>query len=324
MCRRRYAPDVLFEVMQRTNRGECLLDCNDESLRDEINGVLAVGQERFGVKVYAYHFMANHYHGLFGAPTPQKFADFLCHFHAGVARAVNRRLDLHGHVWGGRAHVIPVIPDEATLIDRLRYIMGQATKAGLSAHPCEFPGASSARWMAAGEPIVGALTDWTARCRDQRLKAGPGPESDYQTTPTVHIRPLPCWADLRDDELHAAYRDQLDDLATTRAKAPSCQIVEDIGELTERAPVPAAVDDAGRPRVVGDVRSRGPMPRVFAPSEATRKEFEAVLDAFEEEYDLARLALNRQAKRVGGVVRLRLVRFPAYALVGGGVRAGRA
>ncbi|MBI5609436.1 MAG: hypothetical protein HY902_11210, partial [Deltaproteobacteria bacterium] len=60
MARRRYAPNVLFEVMQRTNRGECLLDCNDGSLRDEIHGILATAQAKFGVAVYAYHFVANH------------------------------------------------------------------------------------------------------------------------------------------------------------------------------------------------------------------------------------------------------------------------
>ncbi|MBI5610979.1 MAG: hypothetical protein HY902_19060, partial [Deltaproteobacteria bacterium] len=119
----------------------------------------------------------------------------------------------------------------------------------------------------------------------------------------------------------AAYRAHLDDLAPIRTKASSCQIEESIAGIAERTPVPEAVDEAGRPRVVGDVRPRSRMPRVFAASAAARRDLEAVLDAFEAEYAEARKALNRQTKRVGNTVRLRLVRFPEYALVGGGVRA---
>ncbi len=50
-------------------------------------------------------------------------------------------------------------------------------------------------------------------------------------------------------------------------------------------------------------------------------EFEAMLDPFEAESAAARKALNRHVKRIGDAVRLRLVRFPEYALIGGGVGA---
>ena len=59
---RRYSPDVLFEVSQRTNRGECLIDCDDPAVRSAIDGILAKAQEKYGVTIYAYHFLANHYH----------------------------------------------------------------------------------------------------------------------------------------------------------------------------------------------------------------------------------------------------------------------
>ena len=317
---RRYSPDVLFEVSQRTNRGECLIDCDDPAVRSAIDGILAKAQEKYGVTIYAYHFLANHYHGLFSAPTPQKFANFLGYFHVGVARFLNWRREQVGHVWGGRAHVIPVLPDEATLTGRLRYILGQATKAGLVAHPAEFAGPSSARWMIGGEAIDGAFRDRTKQCRDKRLKAGPKPDAAYDEAKTVQISPLPCWADLPADELHRRYRALADEVATTpNTNAPLCQTHEDTAELPDRAPTPPAVDEAGNPRVVGNVTKRAPLPRVLAADPKARQEFLDLLDAFEEAYSAARQLLNQHVHCVKGSVRLRLVKFPQYALVGGGV-----
>ena len=110
---RLYRPSELYEVCQRTNRGELLIDLNNVERMREIIGVFGEAQRRYQVPIFAFHLMSNHYHGLFGAPTPQKLERFLGFVHAGIARLINRDQKEPGVVWGGKPHVLPVALDES-------------------------------------------------------------------------------------------------------------------------------------------------------------------------------------------------------------------
>ncbi|MBI5610195.1 MAG: transposase [Deltaproteobacteria bacterium] len=323
MHHRRYCDDHLFEVTQRTNRGECLFDCNDQGLRAEIDGLLAHAQERYGVAIYAYHFMSNHYHGLFGAPSAQQFADFLAYFHGGLARLVNRCRGQRGHVWGGRARVVAVATDEASLVSRLRYILGQASRAGMVTHPLAFPGSSSSRALAYGESIVGRTVNWTAQCRDRRLVGGPKSADAYETLREVKLSPLPCWSHVNEAARRRLYRAITDDVGDQKVeqKAPLCQTHESAAEnRIAIAKVADPVDDAGRPRLVGDVANRGRAPLILAATEVQRKAYRELLKAFEAEYAAARAELLRQVSRKQAGLRVRAVTFPRFSFPGGGLR----
>lgn len=201
MSPRLFRPQELYEVCQRTNRGELSFDLNNIDQIEEITGVLGEAQRIYGVPIFAFQFMSNHYHGLFAAPSAQVFGSFLGFFHAGVARIVNRDRAVPGVVWGGRPHIMPVAKEESALLGRLRYIMGQGVKANLAKHPCQFPAPSSTDWLTAGIPILGKYYHRTLECRDKRLKAGPKPHEEYSAVREVAISKLPGyehrdWADL--------------------------------------------------------------------------------------------------------------------------------
>lgn len=210
---RLYRPSELYEVCQRTNRGEFLIDLNDVEKMQEIVGILAEAQRRYRVEIYAFHLMSNHYHGLFGAPSPQVFANFLGFFHAGVARRINRDLKIPGVVWGGKPHVRPVALDQASLLRRVAYIMGQALRADLVRHPAQFPGPSSVDWLIAGQPILGIYVDHTARYRADRLKNPPEPPRPHEHQREVVISKLPCFQELSWAELHPLFMALADRLA---------------------------------------------------------------------------------------------------------------
>lgn len=210
---RLYRPSELYEVCQRTNRGDLLIDLNNVERMREIIGVFAEGQRRYKVPIYGFHLMSNHYHGLFGAPTPEKLERFMGFVHAGIARLINRDQKEPGLVWGGKPHVLPVAVDEKTLLRRTAYIMGQGVRAELVRHPAQFPGPSSVDWLIAGRPILGVYVDRTAQYRAQSLKNPPQEPTASDQERELVISKLPCFEALTWAELHPRFMQIADDLA---------------------------------------------------------------------------------------------------------------
>lgn len=210
---RLYRPSELHEVCQRTNRGELLIDLNNVQKMREVIGLFAEAQRRYKVPIYAFHLMSNHYHGLFGAPTPQRLERFLGFVHAGIARLINRDQKEPGLVWGGKPHVLPVAVDEQTLLRRIAYIMGQAVRAELVQHPAQFPGPSSVDWLIAGKRILGVHVDRTAQYRAESLKNPPKEPTASDQERELVIAKLACFEALTWAELHPRFMQIADDLA---------------------------------------------------------------------------------------------------------------
>jgi REP element-mobilizing transposase RayT len=210
---RLYRPSELYEVCQRTNRGELLIDLNNVERMREIIGVFGEAQRRYQVPIFAFHLMSNHYHGLFGAPTPQKLERFLGFVHAGIARLINRDQKEPGVVWGGKPHVLPVALDEKTLLRRVAYIMGQGVRAELVRHPAQFPGPSSVDWLIGGKPILGVYVDSTGKYRAESLKNPPKAPTASDQEREVVISKLPCFETQTWAELHPRFMQIADDLA---------------------------------------------------------------------------------------------------------------
>lgn len=155
MSPRHYDPKYAYEVARRTDRGQMLFDLNDRGLMEAFLGVLAEAQRRYRVRIYHLHFMSNHYHGLFEAPTPLAFSRFLNFVHGRIAALVNATRPVPGAVWTRKFRPLPVSTDEKTLLQRMDYLTGQAVRAKLVHHPAQFPGASALDWLLFGVPVVG-------------------------------------------------------------------------------------------------------------------------------------------------------------------------
>lgn len=227
MSPRYYRPDYLYEVTRRTLGGVFLLDLNDTALMEAIIGALAVAQLRSKVEIYHFHLMSNHYHGLFSAPSPHQLARFFNIFHGLTGIAVNQRLRRIGPVWKRKFKPLPVTTDAKTLMLRMKYIMGQATRAKLVQHPCQFIGPSAVDWLVAGIPLMGRYNPALAPAAPAVLPqesevqaegvadAGAGPQTTRAVVKAIEVKIaiLPCFLDQTWQQLHARFMSLADEIA---------------------------------------------------------------------------------------------------------------
>lgn len=227
MSPRYYRPDYLYEVTRRTVGGEFLLDLNDTALMEAIIGALAIAQRRCKIEIYHFHLMSNHYHGLFSAPSPHQLARFFNIFHGLTGIAVNQRLGRIGPVWKRKFKPLPVTTDAKTLMLRMKYIMGQATRAKLVQHPCQFIGPSAVDWLVAGVPLMGRYNPALApaapavlpRKAEVRAQSVADTAAAAQTSRAevkaieVKIAILPCFLDQTWQQLHTRFMRMADEIA---------------------------------------------------------------------------------------------------------------
>jgi hypothetical protein len=241
---RYYHPLHLFEVTTRTVAGAQLLDpVAYPEFGPALTGILARAQRKYGVRIYAYFVMSNHYHAIYGADTPDALADFLCAVHANMAILVNRVLDRYGPVFAGRCHIRPIVVGETVLMDRLCYIMGQAMKAHERWTIDNWPGANSNRALMYGEPAAGRLFDYHRQTLDKRRKSGASADEAYTSELAVQLSVAPCWMHLPEPEIRAKY---LAVAAEAVRKFAKGGIVQN-HESTQESPVPPSAVGQGPP-----------------------------------------------------------------------------
>lgn len=211
--RRYYDPSLLFEVTMRTIDGVLRFDPQNPLQVRRIIGAFGAAQRETKVAIHAFHFLGNHYHGLYSAPSPHAMAQFLCLLHAELARIANEDAKRRGPIWSYRAHVVPIVADEIAQLRRVRYVMAQAVKAGFVSHPSQYPGASSLPWQLTGAPMVGLRVDRTRRSLDGRKKDGIAADAHYAHEVPLAVSPLPALGHLPVDAVHAIYNVIADDLA---------------------------------------------------------------------------------------------------------------
>ncbi len=319
MVLRRYDPNLLYMVTMVTVDRRWSLATEDVEFQTEIVGALAAAQLRTGARIYGFTFMSNHYHGLFGADSPEQMQNFLRHFHAGTARLVNRRFARRGPMWHPRADVMPVLLGEASELDAMRYILGQAPKAGAAAHPLHWTGASSTAALLGFAQPVGRRFDQTAWTLASRNGKDPGPAADFTTELGVALTALPCLAHLDEPARQRLFREMADaEAARYGAAAP---ISENDRHCTDAPagsaqlsiiPVP---DDQG---AAWDGLRRSPEPErkprrlCIAPTPEAEAEYRAVLDEFHAAFAAARLALRAAEALAAKGLPAEFAPFPAF------------
>jgi hypothetical protein len=212
-----YNPAFYCEVTIRAQNGDFLFNPNDIELRERICGLFAEGVDKTGVAIFIFHFMSNHYHGLYGFASPAQMTAFLAYLHGNLARLANESEGRIGTFWR-RAKVCMVTRDAATVATRFKYIMGQAVKANICLHPGQFPGASAVDALLYGTKLIGRKVNQTQRSRDSlRLVDGAKEDSEYETMVEVPLAVPHCWADLSEDELRKLYQGFAEELARPNA-----------------------------------------------------------------------------------------------------------
>ncbi|MCB9547608.1 MAG: hypothetical protein H6706_17410 [Myxococcales bacterium] len=230
-----------------------------------LQGVLARAQEKFPlIDVYAFHFLSNHLHLLIGAPTLAHKSAFLEWTLREISKRINQLLGRSGSLLE-QNHCIQITTEEHAL-QRLQYIMGQATAQFLVRHPADDFFACSMPFLLFGKPVEGVFT-----------YAGQDPK-----TLTVRIDRLPGLEALSPKDHRALMWQLADDVASqARPKRKKAGV---------RIPDPEALrrlDPMTKPRE----RNRSPAPVVHGPPEH-HQEWREAQEALREAYSRATRAFH--------------------------------
>lgn len=212
----RYLPSqALVEVTCRTLQRRFLLRPSP-ALNEIIVGVLARGQERYGMRVCAFVYLSNHCHLLLYPTDAQQLANFMRYVNSKIAREVGRLHHWKEKVWGRRYTDIVVSEEPEAQISRLRYLLEQGCKEGLVASPRHWPGANSTRTLCQDSAIEGVWIDRTEQFKAYERNE-PNPDALFTSHHRLHLTPLPCWQDVPDAQWRAQVRRMIREI---EAEAP--------------------------------------------------------------------------------------------------------
>jgi REP element-mobilizing transposase RayT len=160
-------PGGLYHVTARGNGRLALFV--DDSDRERFLTALASVVARYHVLCHAYCLMGNHYHMLLETPEAN-LSRAMRQLNGIYSQRFNRRHLRSGHVLEGRFHA-QVVTNDAYLRAVCRYIVLNPVRAGLVAHPGQWPWSSYA--ATAGEQPVPAFlsVDWVLTLTDTPVRA---------------------------------------------------------------------------------------------------------------------------------------------------------
>lgn len=133
-------PDIPHHVTQRGNRRQRTFFSTDDY--QAYLKFLEASAQSFDFDVWSYCLMPNHVHLLAVPRSVESLRDGIGNCHLSYTRRVNRIQGWTGHLWQGRFFSHPVEPARAAII--ARYIELNPVRAGLCAHPCDYPWSSAA------------------------------------------------------------------------------------------------------------------------------------------------------------------------------------
>lgn len=183
----------VVEITSRTIQGRYLLRPS-RRVNDLIVGVLGRAQTKYGVTIYCFVFMSNHFHLLMKAESVKKMSRFVGFVKKNIAAELSRVHGWRGPFWGRRFSHSAVGNTDLDEGRRLRYIFANGCKEGLVASPLDWPGVTSTTALCRGETTLrGTWFDRTAADKDKRRKLGK--KRRFRSVERVRLSPLPFLAE---------------------------------------------------------------------------------------------------------------------------------
>ena len=133
---------------------------NTPDLQEKILAHLAKYQEMYGVKIFAFILMGNHYHLLAQFPKGNRYK-FIGAFNSIVAKltAKYQKDFIDGKLWGRRAR-IQVVPNPKDVEDRFLYVTCNPISSGLVSNLGDFDGYRCMDDSVNGQSKVFKLVNW--------------------------------------------------------------------------------------------------------------------------------------------------------------------
>ncbi len=209
-----FEPGKLYFLTNRTLEGRLFMTPSAR-VNDIIGSTLARAAKRFGVKVYAAIFLANHYHLLIEAP-PAAIPRFAQYFQSVIARKLNRLIGRRGPFWE-RRYSAESVEDEAAGEWLMEYIFAHGVKEGLVDRGRQWPGVRTIDALLGNRKLDFKWEDWTERYH-RELQGEVVGKGECVVTEILEIARLP-WLECLDDDAHRARMAQLYRSATRAARA---------------------------------------------------------------------------------------------------------
>lgn len=282
------------EMTWRCAQGRFLMRPGAEANR-RIVGVLGQAMRLFepgAVHLYFAGGTCNHIHIVAAFQSAEIKARWTCHVRTNLSKELGDLYDWQGCHWERRSTDIPIV-DDAALYERLVYLAGQTTRAGLVRRATDWPGVPWIEAVTEGRRLVGVWYDrtrlyrllraWSARPKHQR---GRRPVlADVAETRTVELTPPPMWAELETHEQRAHWREVI---AVAEARYPAPARVLGVAGVLKVEPH----DRPGKSK-------RSPAPAVHGSTLATRLSWRAAYVAFVDRYRRAMKALREGIDDMG-------------------------
>jgi putative transposase len=164
-------PGALYHVTARGNGRQAIY--RDEDDCNGFLGILARAVSRFAWLCHAFSLMGNHYHLLVETPRPN-LAQGMRDLNGTYAQDFNNRHGQVGHLFQGRYGAI-LVQKESHLLELSRYIVRNPVRAGLCAHPADWPWTSYLATAGLHPRPAFLTTDWLlGQLGDERTTAQNG------------------------------------------------------------------------------------------------------------------------------------------------------
>ena len=273
----RYMPKAhtVFEITSRTVQGRHLLRPS-KVLNDLILGIIGRAMRLYGVRVYLFVFLSNHYHLIASALDAETLSRFMCYLNGNLAKEAGRLHDWRERFWGRRYSAIAIL-EEGSLLDRVRYVLSQGCKEGLVLRPGDWPGVHCVGALVNGEKLAGR---WVDRTRESEAK-GRNERYDpkkFCTRYEVSLSPLSFVKEMSEGERRAFFRKMVRDIeAETRER-----LAQEKSKVMGRKRI-LAMDPHSYPKEF----RRSPQPMCHALSKETMESYRRAYELFVEAYRYA-------------------------------------
>ncbi len=281
-------PGAVVEITQRTIQGRLLLRPS-RRLNALLVGCLARAQKNTQVKVHAVAALSTHFHILASFETVKQMSKFMCHLKTNMSKEVGRLHHWEGPMFAGRYRSIPLSDEPEVQVDRLKYILSQGAKEGLVLSPKDWPGVHAAKALAEGSPLRGLWIDRT-ELYAARQKRRDTTEAEFSHEEELHLKPLPCWAELDKDRRKRKVRTMLKDIEQS-----ALAMHQEVGTVA----LGASTILSRHPHERANRLAKSPLPRFHA---ATKKVRRLLFEGYREFYAAFRLAAEKLEAGDLGVV----------------------
>ena len=200
--------EIIWFITSRTIRSE-LWFINNPKLQERMMAYLAKYQEKYGVLIYAFRIMGNHYHLVARFPHGKKL-DFMRDLNAVFALLVRtHQEDFIGGTLFPAPHDPLALVDEGAIEDKFLYTILNPVSSGIVEGLTEYPDLDTSFDAIAGTNRTFTIVDWRTYRDKVRYNKKLKP-SDFETSHTLTYTRLPGYEDMPQKKYEQLFREKIE------------------------------------------------------------------------------------------------------------------